>query len=115
MPLVSITRLRVRSWRFFVPSIHFSIRSSPQAKAADGNLAMSLLSDANNVFSTRTLWTTEESMKSFMLSGAHRQAMRRLLEWCDEAALVDWAQESGEEPGWQEAHRRLQQEGRRSR
>ena len=115
MPLVSVTRLRVRSWRYFVPFIYFSLRSSRQAKKAEGNLAVSLLGDSNKTFWTRTVWTTEEAMKAFMLSGPHRQAMRQLLEWCDEAALVHWEQESTEEPDWQEAHRRLQQQGRRSK
>lgn len=115
MPLVSITRLRVRSWRYLVPFMFFAVRSSRQAKKADGNLAVSLLGDANNVYWTRTLWRTEEAMKSFMLSGAHRQVMRHLLDWCDEAAVVHWVQESDQEPDWQEAYRRMQQEGRRSK
>ena len=54
-------------------------------------------------------------MKSFMLSGAHGRVTRRLMDWCDEAALVHWSQESEHEPEWQEAHRRLREEGRRSK
>jgi hypothetical protein len=54
-------------------------------------------------------------MKSFMLAGAHRQVMPRLLNWCDEAAVVHWFQDSEREPDWEEAHRRLQQDGRRSK
>jgi len=54
-------------------------------------------------------------MKSFMLSGAHRKAMPRLLDWCDEAALVHWTRETSGEPSWEEAHQRIQQEGRRSK
>ncbi len=54
-------------------------------------------------------------MKAFMLSGAHRQAMPKLLEWCDEASVVHWEQGSDREPDWMEAHRRMQQEGRRSK
>jgi hypothetical protein len=41
--------------------------------------------------------------------------MRKLLEWCDEAALVHWTQDSAQLPSWDEAHKRLQQEGRRSK
>jgi hypothetical protein len=54
-------------------------------------------------------------MKAFMLSGPHRNVMRRLSDWCDEAALVHWEQESAQEPDWNEAHRRLQEQGRRSK
>jgi hypothetical protein len=50
-----------------------------------------------------------------MMAGAHRKVMRHLLEWCDEAALVHWEQEIDEEPDWQEAHRRMQADGRRSK
>ena len=53
-------------------------------------------------------------MRSFMRSGVHRRIMARLPEWCNEAALVHWVQEANELPSWPEAHRRLQQEGRRS-
>ncbi len=115
MPVISVTRLRVRSWRYFLPFIVFAVRSSRQAKTAQGNLGVSLLRDANLAFWTCTVWSSEETMKSFMLSGPHRQAMPRLLEWCDEAALVHWTQPETQTPDWQEAHRRLQAEGRRSK
>ena len=115
MAIVSITRLRVRSWRYLLPFIIFAIRSSRQAKAANGNLKVSLLNDANKAFWTCTVWSTEDAMKTFMLTGPHRQAMPRLLNWCDEAALVHWTQADDRVPEWNEAHRRLQQEGRRSK
>jgi hypothetical protein len=115
MPVISVTRLRVRSSRYLLPFIFFSLRSARQAKTAEGNLGVSLLNDVNKAFWTCTVWATEEAMKTFMLSGPHRKAMPRLLGWCDEAALVHWSQESGQKPDWQEAHRRMQQEGRRSK
>jgi hypothetical protein len=115
MPVVSVTRLRVRSWRYLPPFLFHAIRSFRQAKSSSGNLAASLLRDTDKTFWTRTIWTTESSMKSFMVAGPHRQVMRRLLEWCDEAALVHWEQESGKEPEWHEAHRKMQAEGRRSK
>jgi heme-degrading monooxygenase HmoA len=115
MPLVSITRLRVRSWRYLLPFLYRALQSARQAKAAEGSLAVSVLRQPRSVFWTRTVWISEEAMKSFMLSGPHRQVMRRLLEWCDEAAVAHWTQQSSEPPSWPEAHRRLQQEGRASK
>lgn len=115
MPVVSITRLRVRSWRYLLSFIFYALRSARQARNSQGNLAVSLLRDTGNTFWTRTVWTTESAMKAFMLAGPHRRAMPRLLEWCDEAALVHWEQESHREPDWQEAHLRLQADGRRSK
>lgn len=54
-------------------------------------------------------------MKTFMHSGVHGPVMKKLVNWCDEAALVHWTQEGAELPSWQEAHNRLQREGRRSK
>jgi hypothetical protein len=115
MPFVSITRLRVRSWRYLPAFLVQSLRSARQAKAAPGNLAVGLLRDADLVFWTRTLWAGEPAMRAFMVSGVHGHVMPRLLHWCDEAAVAHWTQESVAPPSWPEAHRRLQQDGRRSK
>jgi len=115
MPLVSVTRLRIRSWRYFPSFLIYALRTSRQAKNSSGNLAASVLRDSDNTFWTRTMWTTESAMKSFMSSGPHKRVMPRLPEWCDEAAVVHWVQDTGQEPDWQETYRRLQADGRRSR
>jgi len=115
VPVVSITRLRVRSWRYLLPFLVYALRAARQAQRAPGNLAVSLLRDRRSTYWTRTVWTSESAIKGFMLSGPHRQVMRRLLEWCDEAALVRWEQESGAAPDWRTAHRRLRVQGRRSK
>ena len=112
---MSITRLRVRSWRYMLPFLIRALQSGWQAKASTGNLAVSVLRQPQRTFWTRTVWTSEEAMKSFMLSGPHRLVMRRLLDWCDEAAVVHWVQDSPEPPAWLEARRRLQAEGRASK
>ena len=114
MPVLSVTRLRVRSC-YLVPFIWLSIVCYRQAKAANGNIGASLLNDPNNTFWTCTVWKTEETMKAFMISGAHRRAMPRLLNWCDEAALVHWVQGNNERPDWYEAHLGLEHEARRSK
>ena len=115
MAIVSITRLRVRSWRYLPPFLFYALRSARQARHSQGNVATSLLRDRDRTFWTCTVWTTESAMKDFMLAGAHRQAMRKLLEWCDEASLVRWEQEDTREPSWLEAHQKLQAQGRRSK
>src|SRR6266436_3674106 len=57
----------------------------------------------------------QAAMKRFMPCGAHGKAMRKLAEWCDEAAVVHWTQESAEPPTWPEAYQRLHKDGRRSK
>jgi hypothetical protein len=54
-------------------------------------------------------------MRKFMLAKPHAPAMRKLLNWCDEAAVVHWTQPDVTLPTWLEAHRRMQQEGRTSK
>ena len=115
MPFVSVSRLRVRSWRYLPGFVIQSLRAVRQAKLADGSLAVSVLRDADRAFWTRTVWRDEAARRSFMRSGVHRRNMARLPEWCDEAALAHWVQDDNEPASGAEAHRRLQKEGRRSR
>jgi hypothetical protein len=115
MPLISVTRLRVRSFRYLFGFIYYAQRSSRQARRTPGNLGVGLLRDANRAFWTRTAWRDEASMRHFMLAMPHRQAMGKLAEWCDEASVVHWTQDSASLPDWREAYRRMVAEGRRSR
>lgn len=115
MPVVSVTRLRVRSWVYLPGFVLMSLRIVRQAKRASGNLAVKLFQDRRNAFWTCTCWESEAEMKAFMLAKPHGPTMRKLLEWCDEAALVHWSQASTELPSWSEAHRRMQREGRTSK
>lgn len=98
MPVVSITRLRVRSVRHLPAFLWYAFRSGRQAAKAEGNIAARVMNDRNRTFWTATVWTTDAAMKNFMMAGPHRDAMRKLLEWCDEAALVHWDQEIEQPP-----------------
>jgi hypothetical protein len=115
MPIVSITRVRVRSWRYLPAFFVQTLRIARQAASADGSLAVRLLRDRRNTFWTGTLWSSEASMKAFMHATPHGPTMRRLLDWCDEAALIHWTQPGAEVPPWETAHERLQREGRPSK
>jgi hypothetical protein len=65
VPLVSITRLRVRLFLYLPAFFIYSLRVARQAKSAPGNLAVSALRDSNFTFWTRTLWTDERAMRGF--------------------------------------------------
>jgi len=54
-------------------------------------------------------------MLSFMMAGSHRRAMPKLLDWCDEGSVAHWSQETSELPGWDQAHRKLVEQGRPSK
>jgi heme-degrading monooxygenase HmoA len=115
MPLVSVTRLRLRSWRYLPEFFWRSWRTVSQARSAPGYLGHALLRDEKLAFWTCTLWRDEASMRAFVTWGAHRSAMPRLMDWCDEASVAHWEQEFAALPSWTDAHRRLQAEGRRSK
>ena len=115
MPVISVTRVRIRRWWFLPPFFLASFRSARQAAAAEGNLHVALLRDRNHAFWTCTSWTSEGAMKAFMHAAPHGPIMRKLLNWCDTATLVHWTQDTSDLPSWSEAHRRLQQDGRPSK
>jgi hypothetical protein len=73
---------------------------------------MALLKDTNRVFWTMTMWEDEPSMKAYVSSGAHRNAMPLLAACADEASVVHWSQDQAERPDWIEAERRMRAEGR---
>jgi hypothetical protein len=112
--LVAITRLRIRSWRVAPAFAVQALRSARQAKAAQGNVGVALLAEAHRTFWTRTIWTDDGAMRAFMRAGAHRGVMVKLAEWCDEAAVVHWLQDTPVAPSWEQAWQRLQREGRPS-
>jgi hypothetical protein len=115
MPVISITRLRVRSLFYLPAFLLAALRIGAQARNAPGNLAAKIFRDRRKTFWTSTSWESEAAMKAFMLARPHGPAMRKLLEWCDEAALVHWTQDSAELPSWPEAHVRMQRDGRPSK
>lgn len=112
MALISVTRLRLRSPRYLPAFLWHALSSHTQAKRAPGNLQTKTRRQAKNVFWTLTAWQNEAAMRAYMTSGSHRQAMPKLAQWCDEASVVHWEQDSNTLPSWQEAEQRMLQQGR---
>ena len=111
MNFVSVTRLRIRKWRFVPGFLYLTLLSLIQAKRAEGNLGTSLERDSHLTFWTITVWRDEHAMRAFRNHGAHQRAMPKLREWCDEATYAHWLQESGEPPDPATAFERLVREG----
>jgi heme-degrading monooxygenase HmoA len=114
MPLVAITRLRLRSVIFELPFIWHAVPSGSQAKRADGCMN-TVLRRAAGAYWTMTMWRDAAAMRAYMTSGAHLKAMPKLIKWCDEAAVAHWQQDSTELPSWKEGEHRLAAEGRLSK
>ena len=115
MAFVSITRLRLRALRFLPAFALHTFRAQAQLRRAPGFLDGALLPDWRRTFWTMSIWDTPESMRAYILNGAHKAAMPKLLNWCDEAALVHWDQPDTRLPSWQEADRRMRESGRTSK
>ena len=86
-----------------------------QAQRADGCLGVTVRRTKGAVYWTMTVWRDDAALRAFMLSGAHRQAMPKLIKWCDEASLAHWQQDTDTLPAWDEGERRLATEGRLSK
>ena len=115
MAFISVTRLRVRSFGYLPQFAWQALKSARQAERASGFLGGRLLRNARNAFWTLTAWEDETAMKTYRSAGVHRSVMPKLLNWCDEAAVVHWEQQTLELPSWQDAHRRMVKEGKPSK
>jgi hypothetical protein len=111
MPLVVVTRLRLRDPTYRDEFVGSAFAVVDQANGSEGNLAADALAEANDTFWTRTAWTGRPAMDRFLTGEPHLAAMGRLSEWCDEATFVDWEQGDSNLPDWQDAFRRLVADG----
>lgn len=115
MTFVSLTRLRLRSIRYLPFFALHTLRSLRQVRKAPGFQAGALLPDRSWTFWTITAWDERDSMRHYMLAGAHKRAMPHLMHWCDEASVAHWEQEEATLPSWEEADRRMRASGRASK
>lgn len=115
VPFISITRLRIRSLRYLPGFAVHTLRSQKQVRHAPGFREGAVLADHDWAFWTMTAWDDEAAMRCYMTNGAHRQAMPRLIHWCDEASVVHWTESEAGLPSWAEADRRMRLEGRPSK
>lgn len=109
----SITRLRLRSLLTLPAFLRASAEINAQCARAPGFRSGALLLEGRLVFWTRSAWTGSDAMKAFRDSGAHRAIMPKLLDWCDEASVVQWQGEA--EADWDTIYAHMVTEGRSSR
>ncbi len=115
MILISVTRLRIRSIFFLPQFLWHTFKSTRQVERAGGFLRGKTLVNPGKVFWTLTAWESEAAMNFYRTNAAHRDAMPKLLHWCDEASVVHWTQETPDLPTWQDAHQRMVTSGRASK
>lgn len=115
MALISITRLRVRAYRFLVPFLWYSTRSTLQARRAAGFIRGTLANDGLHTFWTMTAWSDEASMRAYRIAHPHLTAMRKLPEWCDESSVLHYEADDAALPSIPAAVERMRKEGRPSK
>jgi hypothetical protein len=115
MPVISVTRLRVRSFLYLPQFVWNALASARQAEASPGFLNGRIVREARNTFWTVTAWEDTGAMRAYRDSGVHRGVMPKLQKWCDEASVAHWEQPGAELPTWPEAYRRMQADGRLSK
>jgi hypothetical protein len=114
MSILAMTRLRLKSIGLFPRFIWANEAVIAQLRAAPGFLRGKLLAEPSLAMWTASLWLSEESMRAFYLSGAHRGLMPRLKDFACEATVGHISYESSELPSWQFVHEELCKAGRYS-
>ena len=113
MPHNSITRLRLRSLITLPAFVRTTRAISAQCAASPGLISGAVLAEGRLVFWTRSAWQSADAMKAFRDSGVHQDAMPNLMNWCDEASVVQWEGEI--ETAWDIIYARMVEHGRLSR
>jgi hypothetical protein len=115
MPFVSVTRLRLRSFRFLPAFVVATFASRAQLRRAEGFVAGALTLEPARAFWTISVWNSEASMRAFRNQGQHQRAMPKLLGWCDEASYTHWEQADDTLPTVSVAFEHLRTAGRLSK
>jgi quinol monooxygenase YgiN len=107
MPVIVVTRLRLKHPALFDEFFASAVAVVEQAQSSEGNLGADVLAEANNTYWTRTVWRERDLMDAFVGTEPHLQTMSRIDDWCDEATFVEWEQAAAELPDWQDGYERL--------
>src|SRR4051812_26121557 len=106
--IVSITRLRLRAWRYLPQFLWLTMATLLQARRSEGFNAGRLFIDQKLTFWTLSIWQDEKAMRSYMMKEPHRGSMARTQVWCDEVKVCHWSAETAEFPTWGESYAQLQ-------
>ena len=107
MAFVSVTRLRVRGFRFLPTIALHTWRSRRQLRGAEGFIGGYLATGPRLTLWTVTVWANEAAMRAYRNAAPHLKAMPKLIRACDEAAVVHWTSGDGAVPSPAEAAERM--------
>jgi hypothetical protein len=111
MPVIVVTRLRLKDPALLDEFFTDAVAAIEQAQKSEGNLGADALADANDAWWSVSAWRERHLMRAFVTSEPHLNISRRLDHYCDEATFVDWEQASPELPDWPASWRHLTADG----
>jgi hypothetical protein len=111
MPVIVVTRLRLKDPALLDEFFTDAVAAIEQAQKSAGNLGVDALADANNAWWSVSAWQGRDPMEAFVGSEPHQSIQGRLDHYCDEATFVDWEQASPGLPDWQTSWRHLTADG----
>ena len=100
MPVIVVTRLRLRDPALLDEFFTDAVAAIEQAMKSEGNLGADALADANNAWWSVSAWQERRLMQAYVDSEPHLGISTRLDHFCDEATFVDWEQASPDLPDW---------------
>jgi hypothetical protein len=112
MPVIVVTRLRLRDPALLDEFFTDAVAAIEQAQKADGNLGANALADADNAWWSVTAWQDRRLMQAFVDREPHLGISKRLDHYCDEATFADWEQDSPDLPDWQTSWHHLTADGK---
>jgi hypothetical protein len=83
-----------------------------QIRASENFLQGQLMATPNLSMWTMTLWTSEESVREFYLSGSHQLVMGKISEWSSEAVHVMHPTTCNHLPHWNDVTQLLNKHGK---
>jgi len=108
----SITRLRIRKWRYLPAFLYRAYLAQRQAAASDGFLGGYVATSRRLAFWTVTVWRDAAAMHAYRRAGMHLRAMPHLFRWADESSMTMLDDAGHEPPSPEDAARLLGEHGR---
>ena len=112
MPIIVVTRLRLKDPALLDEFFTDAVAAIEQAQKSEGNLGADALADANNAWWSVSAWQNRDLMQAFVDGQPHLGITARLDHYCDEATFADWEQASPHLPDWQTNWRHLTADGK---
>lgn len=112
MPVIVVTRLRLRDQALLDEFFTHAVASIEQAMKSEGNLGVDALAEAHDTWWSVSAWQGRSQMQAFVDAEPHHSTEGLLDQLCDEATFVDWEQDSPALPDWQTNWRHLVADGK---